>query len=255
MTERQILLTIPGTARFLLTEGRDIAVAPAPGRLPNETAALLVGTVLGILLQQRGRIVLHASAVEVGNRAMLFCGASGDGKSTLAAGLSKAGHALLSDDLCAIELRAAGPPAVHPDGQGLTLWAEALDALDLKAPAGGAVRAGLEKYRVEPPSGRAAGPLPVAAIYELRESRGSAACAIEALAGMDAVRALGNSAYRPRLVAGMGQSDLYFRGASALARAAGVFAFTRPLDFARMDESIAALESHWSASGPGGAAR
>src|SRR6185369_1913510 len=55
--------------------------------------------VLSILFHQRGHLVLHASAVVIDNAAVVFLGAKGYGKSTLAAHLQVRGHQLISDDI------------------------------------------------------------------------------------------------------------------------------------------------------------
>src|SRR6185437_3943228 len=93
----RFLLTIPDIARFLLTDGREIAFEPEPGAYDADIPIFLLGTVFGILLHQREEIVLHASAVRVNGRAILFCGASGAGKSTLAAVLAQRGLPLITD--------------------------------------------------------------------------------------------------------------------------------------------------------------
>ncbi|MEP0546026.1 MAG: serine kinase [Rhodothermales bacterium] len=74
----------------------------------------LLGPGLGILLHQRGLLVLHASAVNLGGEAVLFIGEKGAGKSTTAAGLLARGHTLLSDDVVAIDLTDPARPLVLP---------------------------------------------------------------------------------------------------------------------------------------------
>src|SRR5579863_7547955 len=80
MAADRFLLRVPGVARFLLTGGRAIDYQPEPAAQPGDAAAFLIGTAFGILLHQRGLVVLHASGVELDGRAMLFLGASGAGK-------------------------------------------------------------------------------------------------------------------------------------------------------------------------------
>ena len=94
--------------------------------------------------------MLHASAVHVNGKAVLFCGPSGAGKSTLAAALAQRGYPLVTDDLCAITLAPGAPPMVHPDGRQLKLWAQAIERLDLAERRGAPVRNRLEKFYVEP---------------------------------------------------------------------------------------------------------
>lgn len=240
----KVLLTIPGIARFMLTGGRDIAFQPEGDTPPDDIAIFIIGTVFGILLHQREQIVLHASAVRVNNKAVLFCGQSGAGKSTLAAALAQRGFPLVTDDICAITLTAAGIPIVHPDGRQLKLWAHAVDSLELADRRGERVRRRLEKFYVEP--GEAfSDSLPLGAVYALREARPPHAPGIERPNVVDGALILRRNAYRPLLVTRMGQKANYFRAATAIANVAGIFHLTRRFDFKAMPECISSLEQHW----------
>ena len=87
----QFLLRIPHVARFLLTAGNEIAFEAEPGADAGDIPTFILGTAFGILMHQREQILLHASAVRVNDKAVLFCDPSGAGKSTLAAALSRRG--------------------------------------------------------------------------------------------------------------------------------------------------------------------
>jgi hypothetical protein len=50
-------------------------------------------------LKRRGRYSLHAAAVALGGKTLLFAGSSGSGKTTLALALARAGYAFLGDDM------------------------------------------------------------------------------------------------------------------------------------------------------------
>ena len=240
------MLQIPGVARFLLTRGCEIAYdAEASGA--SDVAIFLIGTVLGILLHQRGQVVLHASAVRVGDRAVLFCGASGAGKSTMAAALGELGFALLADDVCAIGLNPGGPTA-YPDGRLLKLWGRAIDQLELEARRGDCVRPALQKFYVEPKVSIVE-PLPLGAVYVLREERPPHPAGIARPNIVDAALLLRRNAYRPMLVRKMGQQANYMHATAAISGAAGIFHLTRPLVFAEMPQVAARLEAHWRALG------
>jgi hypothetical protein len=75
----KFLLHEPNVARFLLSDGAEIVFAPESEAGAKNVALFLMGTAFGILLHQRGQIVLHASSVEVNGKAVVFCGASGAG--------------------------------------------------------------------------------------------------------------------------------------------------------------------------------
>jgi hypothetical protein len=66
------------------------------------TLGYLVGPILGLLLRLRGAVCLHASAVSIGDRAIVFLGSEGAGKSTTAAVFARQGFSVLSDDIVAL---------------------------------------------------------------------------------------------------------------------------------------------------------
>lgn len=239
----KFLFRVPGVARFLLGGGREIVFEIAAGAEAADVAVFLVGTVLGILLHQRGQVVLHASAVRVNGKAVLFCGASGTGKSTLAAALAQGGFPLVTDDFCAMTV-SGGTVLVQPDGRSLKLWAQAIHKLDLAERRGARVRNRLEKFFVEPAAAFSE-PLPLGAVYALREARPPHKPGIERPNVVDAALILRRNAYRPQLVSRMGQKADYFRAATAIANVAGIFHLTRALNFDRMSEVVAQLERHW----------
>ncbi len=76
-------------------------------------SVLLSGTLVAVLCRLRGECVLHASAVELGGRACGFFGASGTGKSTVAALLATTRAALVADGVVGVTTS----PLVHVIGR------------------------------------------------------------------------------------------------------------------------------------------
>lgn len=244
---KQFLLCVPDIARFLLRNGEEIIFAPEAEDNLADVPIFILGTVFGILLHQREQIVLHASAVRVNGKAVLFCGPSGAGKSTLAAALAQRGYSPVTDDFCTISVDrsgSAGGPLVHPDGRQLKLWTQAISRLDLGERRRERVRRTLEKFYVEPAEAFT-DPLMLSAVYVLREARPPSAPGIAKPNVVDAAILLRRSAYRPLLVGRLGQKANYFHATTAIANTAGVFYLSRIMDFARMPYVIASLESHW----------
>ena len=114
---------------FHVRGGQSVTIAPAPGVTEAALAAALCGSVLPLLLLQRGALVLHASAVALRGedgreRAVVLLGESGAGKSTLAAALAARGHRALCDDIVAL----------YPDEPGLLRVAPGVPFVKLRAP-------------------------------------------------------------------------------------------------------------------------
>jgi hypothetical protein len=77
---------------------------------------------------QSGRLVLHASSISLNEEAIVFLGASGLGKSSLAGSFCQSGSPLLTDDFLLVEQK-AGIFCGSPSYPALRLWPEALSAV------------------------------------------------------------------------------------------------------------------------------
>jgi hypothetical protein len=153
------LLELPPSGDFLLDpEPVRVAVRVGDGDeglREHRVASSAVCT----LLAMRGDLVLHASAVAVEGRAVLFCGPTGRGKSTLALALGEAGHGVLGEDGVAISLEREGPIA-FPGARGIRVRSSGADG-------------GWRTDLVPDPAPREPPPCPVAAVVLLGE-RGEA---------------------------------------------------------------------------------
>lgn len=120
---------IPNGGAFRVQGGREIFIDPAPDADERALRMAIVGPLLGVILTQRARFVLHASTVEVGGVAVAFAGPPGRGKSTLTAAMMRAGHALIADDVTVID-QSGDVPLVHPGFPREKLWPDSASAPD-----------------------------------------------------------------------------------------------------------------------------
>jgi hypothetical protein len=114
-----------GTVFLVGAAGESIALVAAPPEYTrDDLAAYALGPVLMVALHLRGAVLLHASAVVMKGKAVVFAGDSGSGKSTTAAMLHRHGYTILADDVTELANGHALPsiPAVR-------LWPDVLDAL------------------------------------------------------------------------------------------------------------------------------
>jgi len=123
LQERQAITgRIPGDLAFRVQGGTHIYIARLRDDLPDAIVQMyLHGTLMAIILRQRGLMVLHASSVARDGRAIGFVGDSGWGKSTLADYFCQQGYDLINDDVMAIELSPSGPCYARPGGRHIRL--------------------------------------------------------------------------------------------------------------------------------------
>ena len=123
------LLRFPELADFVVTaDGSRTIVCAAPGVGKQTIEQLYLNQVQPLAWSCQQRLVLHGSAIELGDCAVAFLGVSGRGKSTLAASFATSGHQFLTDDGLLVE-RAGGAYVVQPSHPSFRLWDDSRAAL------------------------------------------------------------------------------------------------------------------------------
>jgi hypothetical protein len=89
---------------FVARRGEEIKIAPEEGAEEKGFRFLILGLAMGLILDQRGTVTFHASAVDLGKKSIAFAGPKGAGKSTAAAAFHDAGYPIITDDLLPVHL-------------------------------------------------------------------------------------------------------------------------------------------------------
>ena len=235
-----ILFGVPDIARYRISRGRRVVVEPLC-QAESGIAVLLGGSVWTALLQQRGLVTLHASAVQTAAGAALFLGASGSGKSSLALAFAARGYPLICDDVAAVRLGAGGVPLVVPGYPGLRLWADVLDQFDHGTATLQRVRPELEKYLL-PASRFSDRPQAIRVAYALTPQNCNA-IQLELLPPRRAFTLLSRSTHRGKFVDAFGAREAHFRAVAGIARTVRVVRVLRPASASLSDALADRIES------------
>ena len=169
MSQERTVLSLEGVGAFLIRDGREIVIIPAPDADIRRIRRYIVGTAMAILLYQRGYLVLHASSVNIDDQAVAFLGFSGSGKSSVAAALYTRGYGVLADDVSVVEV-IDGQPVVLPGFPQLKLSLESAEAIGCDVDVSMLLDDVVEKYGYRLVNGFTETPLPLGRIYVLEEN-------------------------------------------------------------------------------------
>lgn len=93
------------TCYLLIENGCNITYERKEGCNELYLCTYILGWGLSMLALQRGELAIHCSAVSKGSGAVLLCGESGCGKSTMTTALLNSGYQLMADDMTLAEYR------------------------------------------------------------------------------------------------------------------------------------------------------
>ena len=225
-------------ALYRLKDGKEVSIQTSPTQNLRQVRLYILGTILTVLLYQRGMLVLHGSAVRIGDRAVGVIAPSGTGKSSTAAALYDKGYELLSDDAIALEFR-DGQYYVHPGYPRLKISNEVATQLDCgeeflveRHPECSEVSFDATHQFVE-------APLPLQQIYVLRAGD---ALDVEPLSQRDAVFAVMTNSLPTMWL--QHHNPAQFKQATDFVKQVPFFALTRSQDLNDMPKMMDMVQAH-----------
>jgi hypothetical protein len=200
--------------RFHYAEGIDYILSRDGARLwigssktvaESDIFSYLLGPVMGFILRLRGVVCLHASAVAVNQRAVVFVGDIGAGKSTTVMAMGRLGYPIISDDIVPIYQNAgvtyaqSGYPRVRLRQPSLPMLSDINPDLPPLPKVEGPGRLHFELtsggYQFQ------SDPLPIGAIYLLADRNGHApAPRVEPVSPLDGIMSLVANTYATRFL-------------------------------------------------------
>jgi hypothetical protein len=127
--ENDYLLRFPGLADFRIDSlNSSVQCWALPDVATATIRQLYLNQIAPLLLSHQGKLVFHASAIEIDGLAIAFMGVSGRGKSTLAASFSRNHYRFLTDDGLLLE-KADHNYLVVPSHPSIRLWDDSQSAV------------------------------------------------------------------------------------------------------------------------------
>lgn len=248
------LLRFPGLADFVISaDGRRVSASGAAGTNAATVNHLLLDQVLPRVLAHMGRLVVHASAVRLGNRCVAFLGESGAGKSTLASSFLVAGSSLLADDGLVLSLGGEGVLAI-PTYRSLRVWPDTVSGVFRETPSVVPMAHYSAKRRVVMPEGQeeADAPIPLSALYILAPGTDTGAHTISMtkLSARDACMAVVANAFQLDVTDSRRTAEA-FAAAGDIAERIPAFELTYPRNFASLAAVRSAIANHHATSPAG----
>lgn len=222
-TKNEFLIEVDNVGRYYVKNGSEIIVETKDFKTNIETRLFLLGSVFGALFIQRGLLPIHGSAIKTGNTATIFSGASGVGKSSIAAHFSQNGFKVLADDISVInqELK------VVPGFPKMKIWQDVLDKLNIESEPLSEIRPALQKFHLPIKQNYYNKSLNLARIIII-QSKNSSGFEYEELSGIKKFNAVKNNTYRYRFVEGLEKQQDHFMVLNNLLPQIKVYRVSRP---------------------------
>ena len=226
--------------RFYICGGAEIIVEPENDVPEEDLQPFLTGPVLSVLFHQRGCLVLHASGVVINNAAVVFLGAKGYGKSTLAAHLQVRGHRLISDDIVPVSF-AGNFAQTAPGYPRIKLFEDSVRAVGETPTNLPLVHRFVDKRSYQCAENFSTEPIFLRGIYVLAESK---KVSFEKLGSMNAFIEATRNTYLNRYLESLKCLPEHFEKCRKLIQSVPFFMLKRPHDFDVMNAVCASLENH-----------
>lgn len=237
-----VLLDIQEIAKYLISDGREVLIEPYPNAKEEMIRLFLLGSALGILLHQRGILPLHGCGIIHNDKAILFLGETGIGKSTLAETFRRKGYKLLTDDVSALSFSNDASVKVFPAYPKINLMEETAKNFNISIEGLAEAHPKKRKYSVPVGESFCPDPKPLARIYILHQTD-EKTIRLESPKKIAAIPFLIHNTYRKQIIEQMGLQQRHIDQCAILADNYPVRLLSRPDDLSLLPELADYLES------------
>ena len=241
LSSMDFILNFENIGSFRAQNGNMITVNPN-GTIDRDVRVFVLGTLMGIILLQRGMLPFHGSSFLTKNGAILVLGPSGSGKSTLAATMLSKGYPVLCDDISVVVPDHKNNFVLHSGTQHLKLWKDVLNHFGIENTFE-KVRTSIEKYHMPYSVRGPEGPFPLKSTLLLTTSNHNE-FRYEKIIGGQKFNLLKSQIYRSQFFDLIGDPVKNFKTLSFFATSIDLFKIERPLAPMLTDELAAFIESY-----------
>jgi hypothetical protein len=234
----EVVVQWPSVGALRVSGGRHITYEMGDGVDPLVFRMFIFCQGLGVVLQQRKFLVLHASCVSFGDQTVAFAGVSGAGKSTIAAACCELGAHLLADDVLAVSFDDGQPPRAWPGFARLKLRPEAAGQFAFTAGESAPAVGEFGKFLHRPTSGFGSAPACLDRIYVLANGD---PLRVESLDSREAFQFLAQHTYGRALIPYLRLEAIHLAQCGSLIRSRIVRRLVRPMNLDFLSHAVEAI--------------
>lgn len=231
-------------ATYLITNGNEIIVEAYENVDKHMLKTYVMCSCLGFIMLQKEMVAIHGGTVVLDNKAVIFTGDRGAGKSTLTTALRLKGYKFISDDVASTILN--NGPIISPGFPYQKLCEDAMDNMNIdKTKCTSFMSDTKMKYLVPAHNSFLDANVRLAAICEITVGDVDKV-KIEELRGKEKLTKLIKNIYRGEYIEALGgMTPNYFKQCIDIAKSIKFYRITRPKDAFTVNEQIELIENEF----------
>lgn len=228
ISNEEYKLTIADVATYWAEKGIKIIIQTHELSDMNKVRLFCLSNVFAAILNQRGKIPIHAAALKINDRLVLVCGHSGAGKSTLVGALKSRGFSIFSDDVCVPETNLSNQILMYSSYPMMKFWDETIKRLKSFGEQAVQLHLDVKKFGVYFHDQFDNTPKQPVMVFFLEKSENLHQVEVKEVKGFKLFQYLESNAYRGEYLQAIDLKQLHFDLFSGLANQLKGFVITRP---------------------------
>ena len=245
VSDKEAIFTTNECGKFYIKNGDTIIIEPIVEPDYQHLKAYLLSRSFALLMFQRNTVALHGSSILFNNKAYIFCGQSGAGKSSLSAGLTLKGYDLFSDDLSVIDFD-NNKPVIHCGFSHNKLCEDTMKYFNISSENLIKVDNFANKYALPTSKTFSDCTAEVAILIELsinyNNSNNDTSVSLTEVFGQEKLQTVFRNIFRNQLLNDVGLNPIYLKHCLNLSKNIRVFKLKRPNNLFTVDEQIRLIE-------------